>query len=168
MKRLFLLYIGIVFWTNTEANASVILPDSLKLPKVFILGEYEKDFEKLQNQYSTSLLSTCNYDPEGTFEKWAQLLIDMEDYSESINYDLKGVKMWIEVFWLPNGNIKHIAYALKPQSRNIDTKELSAFMMSFTNHYKGRFQPGKRISHSAHAFFPLTSLPAKGSSANNR
>lgn len=145
---------GWVFVSN--ANNSTTLPDSLRLPKVFILGEHEKDFEKLQNQYSTSLLSICSYNPEMTFEKWAQFLIDMEDYSETINYDMKGVKMWIEVFWLPNGGIKHIAYALKPQSRNIDLKELSAFMSSFMNQYKPRFQPNKRISHSAHAFFPLT------------
>jgi hypothetical protein len=142
-------------------------PDSLRLPKVFILGEHEKDFEKLQGQYSTSLLSICSYNPEMTFEKWAQFLIDMEDYSESINYDLKGLKMWIDVFWQPNGSLKHIAYSLKPQSRNVDTKELSAFISSFMSHYKPRFIPNNKISHSSHAFFPLTSQVAKQSSTGS-
>jgi hypothetical protein len=156
MRLLLILSMVFVWSFAAQASNSNTTPDSLRLPKVFILGEHEKDFEKLQSQYSTSLLSICSYNPEMTFEKWAQFLIDMEDYSEAINYDLKGVKMWIEVFWLPNGSAKHIAYALKPQSRNIDLKELSAFMSSFMNQYKPRFQPNKRISHSAHAFFPLT------------
>lgn len=150
----------------TCAGNTYPLPDSMKLPKVFILGEYEKDYEKLQAQYGSSLLSICEYDPERTFISWAQFLIDMEDYSESINYDLKGVKMWIEVYWLPNGSLKHIAYALKPQSRNVETKELSAFLSSFINHYKPRFQPNKKISHSAHAFFPLTAQVGKNNIGN--
>lgn len=160
MKFFITIFISLFLILNhSSASVTTALPvDSIKLPKVFLLGEHEKEFEKLQQQYSTSLLSTCGYNPDLTFDKWAQFLIDMEDYSEAINYDLKGVKMWIEVFWLPNGSIKHIAYALKPQSRNVETKELSAFMSSFINHYKPRFQPNKKISHSAHAFFPLTAL----------
>jgi hypothetical protein len=152
----FLVLIGNVYLAEAKQVLSYPNPDSLKLPKVFILGEHERDFEKLQSQYATSLLSICNYDPVATYEKWAQFLIDMEDYSESISYDMRGVKMWIEVFWHPNGHIKHIAYALKPQSRNVDLKELSAFMSSFMSHYKPRFQPNRKISHSSHAFFPLT------------
>ena len=156
------------FWsTESLAIGGSVFPDSIQLPKVFILGEYEKDFEKLQSQFSTSLLSICGYNPETTFDKWAQFLIDMEDYSESINYDLKGIKMWIEVFWLPNGSVRHIAYALKPQSRNVDTKELSGFMSSFIGHYKPRFQPNRKISHSSHAFFPLTAQMQKQSGTNH-
>ena len=156
------------FWsTDSLAIGGPVFPDSIQLPKVFILGEYEKDFEKLQSQYSTSLLSICGYNPETTFDKWAQFLIDMEDYSESINYDLKGITMWIEVFWLLNGSVRHIAYALKPQSRNVDTKELSGFMSSFIGHYKPRFQPNRKISHSSHAFFPLTAQMQKQNGTNH-
>ncbi|MFZ4543359.1 MAG: hypothetical protein ACOYOA_04865 [Saprospiraceae bacterium] len=166
MKSLLFLATFWVWSISSFAIGAGGVPDSLQLPKVFILGEHEKDFEKLQNQYSTSLLSICGYNPDATFDKWAQFLIDMEDYSESINYDLKGVKMWIEVFWQPNGSVKHIAYALKPQSRNVETKELSAFMSSFIGHYKPRFQPNKKISHSSHAFFPLTAQIQKPGTGN--
>ncbi len=166
MKPLLTFIFILSCWYSSFANSVPVPIDSLKLPKVFILGEHEKDFEKLQSQYSISLLSICSYNPETTFEKWAQFLIDMEDYSEAINYDLKGVRMWIEVFWQPNGSIKHIAYALKPQSRNVDLKELSGFMSSFMNQYKAKFQPNKKISHSAHAFFPLTNQVAKTGSGN--
>lgn len=157
MKKIFLFGITLFFATAIFAKSNTFISgDSGKtLPKVFLLGEYNSAYEKLHNSHPTSLFEFCNNNPDEAFDKWARFLIGMEIYAESINYDIKGVKMWIEVCWENDGKLKYIAYAPKPESRNIDTKELSGFMSSFSNHYNPQFSPGKRIVQNSHASFPF-------------
>ena len=86
------------------------------MPKVFLLGNFEKEYEKLSADYSTSLLEVNDDDFQVAFAKWNTLLKEMEAHAEMIDYDIKGIKMWLHVFWDKNGKIKHIAYFLKPNS----------------------------------------------------
>ena len=125
------------------------------LPKVFLMGDYEKEYDKMKSSYSTSLLSACNNDTDITFDKWARLLLSMEAYAKEINYDVNGVKMWIEVYCDADGTIKHIAYFLKPNSRNIDTAELNGFMMSFMSRYKVVGAKAVKFYNNGHASFPV-------------
>ncbi len=157
MKKILLFSLTFLFATVIFAkNTNEIVGDSGKtLPKVFLLGEYNSAYEKLHNSHPTSLFEYCNNSPDEAFDKWARFLIGMETYAESINYDIKGVKMWIEVCWENDGKLKYIAYAPKPESRNIDIKELSGFMSSFSNHYVPQFSPGKKIIQNSHASFPF-------------
>ncbi len=123
-------------------------------PKVFILGEHEKAYEQLNLEYSEMLLTACNGDMETAYQKWLSMLNEMEAYASLINYDIKGVKVWLNVFWSKDGTIKHIAYHLKQNSRNIDTAEFTAFLISFINHYKFPLVNNKKYSHYGSASFP--------------
>lgn len=123
-------------------------------PKVFILGEHEKAYEQLNLDYSTMLLTACRGDMDVAYEKWISMLSEMEAYATLINYDIKGVKVWLNVFWDKDGTVKHIAYHLKQNSRNIDTAEFTAFLISFINHYKFPLVINKKYSHYGSASFP--------------
>ncbi len=127
------------------------------LPKVFLIGQYSEEFETASEEYRLQLLEACNHDIDLAFGKWIDLLLKMEEYANMLEYDIKGVKMWIKVFWNEEGGIDHIAYYLKPKSRNISIDELSAFFMSFINHYQFPLTADDKFSHYGSAQFPILS-----------
>ena len=125
-----------------------------ELPKVFLLGAHEGAYEQLVVDYETSLLSVCDQDMDQAFQKWFSMLQEMEAYADQISFDIKGVKLWLNVFWEPDGQIKHIAYYLRPNSRNINTDEMTAFFSSFMNHYRFPLISKAPFAHYSSAFFP--------------
>ena len=139
---------------NIPQKASALIQPDSTLPKVFIIGEHEKAFENLTLEHSTMLLSACEDNMDLAFEKWWSMIKEMEAYASLIGYDLKGIKMWVNVFWNQNGSIRHIAYHLKPNSKNVDTSELSAFFSSFMNHYSFPLITDIKYSHYGSAAFP--------------
>jgi hypothetical protein len=138
---------------NVKNHYGLLLNDTTP-PKVFILGEHEKAYEQLNLEYSVMLLTACKGNMETAYQKWLSMLNEMEAYATSINYDIKGVKVWLNVFWNVDGTIKHIAYHLKQNSRNIDTAEFTAFLSSFINHYKFPLVSDQKYSHYGSASFP--------------
>lgn len=160
MKYLICLLLGTLFF-NTEAAEFTVFPsqdvlcekDTL-LPKVFIIGEYERQYEELMEEHNTLLLTACDNDMNVAFEKWQEMLVGMEEQAELIDYDLKGIKMWLNIFWEGDGSIKHIAYYLKPNSRNVDTDKLSMFFINFINHYQFPVSTRKKFAHYGMASFP--------------
>jgi hypothetical protein len=138
---------------NVKFHGELLLNDTTP-PKVFILGEHEKAYEQLNLEYSIMLLTACKGNMENAYQKWLSMLNEMEAYATLINYDIKGVKVWLNVFWKEDGTIKHIAYHLKQNSRNIDTAEFTAFLSSFINHYKFPLVTDQKYSHYGSAAFP--------------
>lgn len=161
--RFFIIIITISFLYFAPAKAtSVPTIDSTALPKVFILGEYETAYERLFDKHSTVLLEVCDDDMDQAFDKWLSMLEEMEAYATSIDYDIKGIKVWLNVFWNKDGSIKHIAYHLKVNSRNIEhPEELSAFFSSFMNHYQFPLVADRNYSHYGSASFPTFSRRIK-------
>jgi hypothetical protein len=159
MRYLLCLLLGTIF-LNTEAAEFTVFPQDVRgetdtiAPKVFIIGEYERQYEELMGEHSTLLLTACKDDMNVAFEKWQEMLIGMEEQAEMIGYDLKGIKLWLNIFWEGDGNIKHIAYHLKPNSRNVDTDKLSMFFINFINNYQFPLAVGKKFSHYGMASFP--------------
>ena len=141
-------------------NELIASSDTLA-PKVFKIGEYEAQYEKLMSEHEILLLSACNDDMNIAFEKWQGMLQAMEQHSDQVNYDLKGVKMWLNIFWEEDGSIRNIAYYLKPNSRNVDTDKLSLFFISFMNNYQFPLVVGERYSHYGIAAFPTFSYKQK-------
>ncbi|MBK9212053.1 MAG: hypothetical protein IPQ18_06055 [Saprospiraceae bacterium] len=153
MKNCLIVFIFMSFGLAAQASHSGYAGvDSL--PKVFLIGEHDKGYEKLNLTFDEVLLSVCDNDMSVAYEKWVALLIGMENYADQIKYDIKGVKIWINIFFEKDGTIKHIAYHLKPSSRNIKTEELTAFFSSFMNHYKLPIKANSRFSHYGSASFP--------------
>ncbi len=131
----------------------MVMRQDTSAPKVFVMGEF--DVSTLKESYNTSLFSVCKGDIDVAFDKSARVLIGIEDYAEKNKFDLKGVKMWVEFYFDKDGSLKHLAYALKPNSRNIDTRDLTAFLMSFTNTYKMQISTNRRFYTNMHASFPI-------------
>ncbi len=154
MKVVFTLILG------TTLFASTLLAQSEDMPAVFKLGDNERGYEALNQMYSQTLLEVCNFDTQKAFDTWLNMMQEMQEYSKKIRFDVKGVKVWLHVFWNEDGSISHIGYLLRPDSRNIDALELAAFFKTFMDRYKLPVTSGKKFSHYTGANFPIYSEKA--------
>lgn len=127
---------------------------SAALPRVFILGEDEKIYEQLNQQYSQTLLEATNNDIEKAFDHWLEMMRAIDEYADQIKVDIRGVRTWLHVFWAPDGTIDHIGYLLRSDSRNIDPVEFKAFLSGFMRQYRFPVQSTKPYSHYTGATFP--------------
>lgn len=126
-----------------------------QLPAVFLLGENEQPYEVATQTYSKTLLEVCNNDMKAAFDHWIVMMKEMEDFAQKIQFDIKGVKVWMHVFWNEQGRIDHIGYFLRPDSRNIKTNELSAFFKAFINQFDTfPLKADRKFSHYTGATFP--------------
>jgi len=124
------------------------------LPKSFQIGEHENGYGNLIKLYPESLLTTSKDSIELAYVNWMYLLYDMEKHSRKIDIDLKGLKIWLNVFWNKDGRIDYITYYPKPNSRNMDFDKLTAFFIDFVNNYKVRLKGKDNFSHFGSARFP--------------
>ncbi len=160
MKSFLTLILTALYLCVQANNSDSVLPFNMNieqdsiLPKVFILGEYEKQYEQLNIDHSTMLLTACGDNMDLAFDKWLSMLKEMEAYASLIGYEIKGIKVWLNVFWDEKGTVKHIAFHLKQNSRNVDTSELRAFFSSFINHYRFPLTADTKYSHYGGASFP--------------
>ena len=102
--------------------AMIHSPDSTG-PKVFLLGDDENLMNSLSKNYPTLLMKVCKDDMEVAYNVWMEMLSDMEAYATKINFDIRGTKLWMNVYWNKNGKIEYIGYYLKPNSRNVTSRE---------------------------------------------
>lgn len=133
--------------------------DNQPLPKVFLIGEYEDKYGDLYEEYNEILLTVCDNNMNLAFDRWMDMINEMEEYAKSIEYDINGVKVWLKLFWAKDGAIDHISYFLKPDSRNINRAELSAFFSSFINNYKLPVTSSVKFTHNGSAQFPVGMPP---------
>lgn len=148
MKFLFTLSLGLLLFSTT-----LTAQDN----QVFQLGEDEKLYEQVYQEYSQNLLEVANYDTKAAFDNWLSMLIEMEKYAEKLRFDLNGVKLYLHVFWNFDGSIDHIGYLLRPDSRNISQAELGAFFKTFMKKYKFPLTSSKKFNHYTGANFPVYS-----------
>ena len=143
--------------TAFTAPDAVTPPDtrSGELPKVFLIGEYTDAFDKLSAEYSYQLYDACDQDLSKAFSKWTVMMLDVQQAAEAQGIDIRGLRLWLKVFWAKDGSIEHIAYFLKPNSRNIETRKLTAFLTAFANNYVFPLEATQKYSHYASASFPI-------------
>lgn len=125
-----------------------------KYPTVFLIGDDSRAFEALSRSYNIPLINACEDDIETAFYKWKDMMIALENFSKSEGYDIRGIKMWIKIFWAADGSVEHIAYFLKPHSRNVSTEALSAFFKNFMATYKLPIEVERSFSHYGSVSFP--------------
>ena len=128
-----------------------------KMPEVFLIGEYESDYEAMIKDYKELLLTVSNNSMDKAYERWSGMLTQIEQYSDSIDYDIKGVKVWINVFWSDEGKIEHIVYYPKPNSKNIDFDRFTIFLTDFIGLYQMEVNAPDGFSHYGSASFPTHS-----------
>ena len=144
-----------LFLSTAMAQAPVQEPRTIsELPKVFLIGEYEDLYTSLYEKYPGILLHQTENDMDKAFEKWLLMLYAMEEHADKIDYDLKGIKIWLQVFFNVSGKIDHILFFKKPLSKNIDDQELVAFFTSFVRHFQLPIDAHENFNHSGSASFP--------------
>jgi len=155
MREILILLVGIMF-VSSPMQAMDIDPDpktvteqdtTASMPKVFVLGYNESAYDQLSVEYSASLIEVNAEDAAQAQKMWTTMIVEMEAYADMLEFDIKGVKMWMHVFWNEKGEIKHIGFYLKQSSRNIDTNELTSFLMDFMNNYYVPRDFEKKFSH---------------------
>lgn len=122
--------------------------------QVFMIGEKEKAYERLVGQCTDILLGVCDNSMETAYDKWSTMLYDIEKYAEKSEFDIKGIKIWINVFWNPDGTVKNIIYYPKPNSKNMNFDDLSLFFSSFIAEYQLDLSNSTCFSHYGSASFP--------------
>ena len=149
-------------YSQTESVSNNIV-DTSSLPDVFLIGEHETAYEQLVQNSGDMLLTVCDESMDEAFNKWNIMLLEMQSYADELSFDIKGIKIWINVFWDPSGAIRHIVFYPKPNSKNIDYQELTAFFKNFIKVYKIPVQHESRFSHYGIASFPtFAKVTSKG------
>ena len=128
-----------------------------KIASVFFIGEDEKNYEKLVEKYNTMLFAVCSNDMELAFDHWSVLLKDIEDYANKSNIDIKGVKLWLNIFWAKDGKIDHIVFYPKPNSKNMNYDSVKAMFKGFIATYQSPLKHTTGFSHYGSAAFPVFS-----------
>lgn len=124
------------------------------LPPVFLIGEHEFEYESKVKECDKLLLEVCQDSMELAYKHWILMLHDMEIYAESEDFDIKGIKIWINVFWDDSGSIDKIVYYPKPNSRNADFAELTLFLEKFVSQYQFPLDYQSCFAHYGSATFP--------------
>ena len=127
------------------------------MDKVFVLGDAETDYEKMTSIYSQSMLEAADMDIAVAFSNWLGMLQEIDGYAEEIDYDIKGVKVWLHVFWNEQGGIDKLGFLLRPDSRYIETDELRAFFAGFIKQYAFPLTSDRKFNHYTGATFPTIS-----------
>lgn len=160
MKNI-LLILSVIFFTSSGVTEnSVHIDNTEEYPKAFEISQNSDAFEALSEEYSTSLLNVCKNDMDKAYDHWVNLSLAMEKYAEKKGFEIKGVKVWITVFWAEDGSINHIGYALKPRSRNVRTSVMTAFFKLFIRKHKPSLTSDKKFSHYGVMSFPVYARPA--------
>lgn len=132
------------------------------LRKAFILGENEVQYDQLRTEHARTLLAVFDNNQEAALESWFQLLQKMEVYSERINFDVNGLKLYLNVFWNADGSIASIGALPKPDSKNVKTEDMLAFFSSFIRQYTPEGPTSDRkFSHYTSVAFPTFAKKAE-------
>lgn len=124
------------------------------LPQVFMIGENELEYEGLVTNCNKPLLNVYQDSMDMAYRYWMGMLSDMEKYADKADFDIKGIKIWLNVFWNRDGTIKHLVYFPKPNSRNMDFDQLTIFFDQFADQWITSNSVDKCYSHYGSATFP--------------
>ncbi|MEM7102540.1 MAG: hypothetical protein AAF502_05345 [Bacteroidota bacterium] len=139
---------------NSNKDTVILSNPADQFPPVFLIGEDPDSFEALSGIYKTNLLTACREDMDMAFRKWMEMMLALESFAENAEFDINGTKMWIKVFWGTDGTVEHVAYHLKPNSRNADLRSLTEFFEGFIRNYKFPISFDTNFSHYGSASFP--------------
>lgn len=141
--------------TNLIFSQDVDLSSDAPLKSVFIIGEYEHQYEKLVSSTKSNLYEVCDNSMEVAFNAWQDMLIEIAEYAKDQKMDINGVKIWMNTFWNTDGSIKHIVFYPKLNSKNIDYTELTSMLDSFLTTYRLPYTYHLNFAHYGQASFPV-------------
>ncbi len=141
-----------VAWSQSSKGLNPPLIQDI--PTVFMLGEFDKNYEAMMAD-QTTLLDACDNDMNLAFGKLMGMMKEMEAYGNLVDFDLKGINAWMHFFWRADGSIDHIGFYLKPNSRNVSTDLMKNFLEGFAKQYKMPLKSAKKFSHYSSFSFPI-------------
>lgn len=100
------------------------------------------------------LMSVCNDDMDKAYSAWLNFLVEVERFAIEKELDINGVKLWINVFWSPDGTVKHIAFYPKPNSKNMEYEYISVLLREFAISQDSGIEHSKMFCHYGSASFP--------------
>jgi hypothetical protein len=121
---------------------------------VYLIGEHEEHYLELSQTYPALFLAVYNNDINQAYQAWSGCLADMEDLASRLNFDLKGVKLWMNVYFNADGTIANLSFYPKPNSRNVPPEHLTAFFKTFVKDYRLAVNADKGFQHSTSVSFP--------------
>lgn len=122
---------------------------------VTLIGDNEKGYEKIIAECPSLLLQVTNNSMDEAYTLWSEMLMTMETSAAEEGLDLRGAKVWINLFWEADGSIKKIAYYPKPNSKNMDFDRVSEFFEKFAQTYQFPIEHTTCFSHYGSASFPV-------------
>ena len=146
-------FLGFVFWTGLSFAQDESVR-SEELPQVFIIGEFEHDYEKMVLECDDHLLSVCDGSMDMAYNVWLHMISNLEQFASEKSFDINGTKLWLTAYWNKDGTIKHLVYYPKPNSKNMDFQKLTGFFTEFTGVYKLPLESESCFSHYGSATFP--------------
>lgn len=150
----YILSISVLLSGNVLAQSALGTDSVSELPKAFLISEDDNAYSELVSATPTLLLDVCNGEMDYAYKKWMYMLADLEEFAESVNFDVKGLKIWINVFFNPDGSIAHIVYYPKPTSKNIEYSTFTNLLNSFSKEYQIDLMSNKGYVHYGSASFP--------------
>lgn len=105
------------------------------LPSVFMIGEHQEEYSLLLSENPAPLLAVCDNKMDDAYEKWTTLLHAIEQEASLSDFNLKGIKVWINVFFNTDGSIKNLAFHPKPNSKEFDYDTLKNLLEVFVANY---------------------------------
>lgn len=156
MMRLPLVLLFLLTLSSAEvaAQSAMGTDSSSKVPVTFLISEDDDAYGNLVSQTQTSLLEVCDNAMDKAYKKWIYMLADLEEEADRQGFDVKGLKIWMNVFWNPDGSIDHIVYYPKPNSKNIDYNLFTKFLDSFAENYVMDVRTDRGFAHYGSASFP--------------
>ena len=150
--RIFIAFLVLPFTVSAVSAEKTVSVDTL--PPVFLIGEHEFEYESKVKSCDKLLLEVCQDSMQLAYKHWLLMLHDMEIYADTQDFDIKGIKIWLNVFWDKDGTIDKIVYYPKPNSRNTDFSHLTSFFEKFILQYSFSMDYKSCFSHYGSATFP--------------
>lgn len=155
VKSFAILFSFCFFTINISSQNSI---DSSTLTEassiVLMIGDDEELQSRLNVECSDILLRVDKLDMTAAYAVWLAMLSDLESFAEENDFNINGIKLWINVYWNGDGSIRNIIYYPKPNSRHIDFSLLSSFLQKFALDYMLDVKHSSCFSHFGSASFP--------------
>ena len=124
-------------------------------PLVSLIGDDEKGYEKTIAECPSLLLEVAGNSMDSAYKLWTDMLADIEASATDANVDLKGTKIWINLFWNSDGTIKKVVYYPKPNSKNMDFAQVTTVLEDFASEYTLPINYEGCFSNYGSASFPV-------------
>lgn len=155
MRRVLSILVFCVLYVSTSIAQSANGTSSISTTKqVFLISEDDRAYGALVTATPTLLLDVCDSSMDKAYKKWVYMLADMEEYAAEKDFEIRGLKVWMNVFWNNDGSVQNIVYYPKPNSKHIDYSTFTSFLSDFAQNYKIDVTSEESFAHYGSASFP--------------